>query len=98
VKARAGAWPRRGPRRPKYAGLLRLHGEALLAAERTSADLKAFQDEVERKGLRFTLPILRSTLLGDLSDHHSQTRYWLRAAAEHGFPVPDPADYGLKQW
>jgi hypothetical protein len=100
VQQRHQAWSRAvsEARRADYDKLVRGQTEAMLALVEASVAIDRFRVEIEETGADCTLRPMTLQHFGRLDDHQSNVRFHLRELVEHGFPVPDPAKYGLKRW
>jgi hypothetical protein len=100
VQQRRQAWSRAvsEARRAEYDKLVKRQTEAMLALVEASAAVDRFRVEIEQTGADCTLRPMTLRHFGRLDDHQSMARIHLRELVEHSFPVPDPANYGLKRW
>jgi hypothetical protein len=85
-------------RRTEYEKMAKRQTEALIALVEASAAVDRVRADIEKTGADCTLWPVTLRHYGRLEDHQSMARIHLRELVEHGFPVPDPAKYGLKQW
>ncbi len=84
--------------RTRYEKEMKREAELLIALVQQSAAVDRVRADIEKEGADCDLRPFAEQHYGRLDDHHSMVRIHLRELIEHGFPVPDPAQYGLKQW
>jgi hypothetical protein len=100
VQQRHQAWSRSvsEARRTGYEKLAKRQTELLIALVEVSAAVDRYRADIEKSGADCMLWPVALRHYGRLDDHQSTARIHLRELVEHRFPVPDPANYGLKQW